>query len=222
LLNNVTRYVLSLGLPEPSLAAMDTPLSSTGLPSLSVGTHSRRFKLIYGSIVCAGVLAFVAYKSVAFMEKHAPRINAAMHNGEISDDSDSEYLGLKIGDNIAALEAPYKGNDWASIRVEVLSREPYLNDLKEQNERFQQRTALEKNAHLGNDDICERLALDEFAPALRNFTKALDSEFSLIKTTPTATKAATASLGALSKQEDEARDQLSTYFDDGKSKGCAK
>jgi hypothetical protein len=43
LLNNVTRYLLSLRLPEPSLAAMDTPLSSTGLTP-SVGTHSRRFK----------------------------------------------------------------------------------------------------------------------------------------------------------------------------------
>src|SRR5579884_1204599 len=68
LLNNTTRYLLSLGLPGPSLAAMDTPLSTTGLTP-SVSTHSRAFKLIYGAIVCVGVLAFAAYKSVDFMEK---------------------------------------------------------------------------------------------------------------------------------------------------------
>jgi len=182
LLNNVTRYLLSLRLPEPSLAAMDTPLSSTGLTP-SVGTHSRRFKLIYGAIVCAGVLVFIAYKSVDFMEKHAPRLNAAMHNAEISDESDGEYAGLQIGKDIEVLSAPYKGNDWATIRSEVLSREPYLSDLKRQNERCQQRTGVEKNANLGNTDVCEQIALDEFVPALNSYTNALDSEFSLMKGT---------------------------------------
>ena len=221
LLNNVTRYLLSLGLPEPSLTAMDTPVSTTGLTP-SVSTHSRTFKLVYGAIVCVGILAFAAYKSVGFMEKHAPRVNAAMHNGGISDESDGEYAGLQIGKDINALESPYKGEDWASIRSEVITREPYLNDLKRQNEKFQQRSPEEKTASLGKDDICKRIALDEFVPALNNFTNALDAEFSLIKATPAATKAAATSLDALSKQEDEARKQLSEYFDDADKKGCNK
>lgn len=221
LLNNIVRYLLSLGLPEPSLAAMNTPLSATGLTP-SVSTHSRTFKLIYGAIVCVGILAFIAYKSVGFMEKHAPRINFAMHNGEISDESDGEYAGLQIGKDINALESPYKGEDWASIRSEVISREPYLNDLRRQNDKFQQRAPEEKTANLGKDDICERIALDEFVPSLNKFTNALNAEFSLIKTTPTPTKAARTSLDALSDQEDEARKQLSTYFDDAHAKGCDK
>ncbi len=221
LLNNVTRYLLSLRLPEPSLTAMDTPLSSTGLTP-SVGTHSRRFKLIYGAIVCAGVLVFIAYKSVDFMEKHAPRLNAAMHNAEISDESDGEYAGLQIGKDIEVLSAPYKGNDWATIRSEVLSREPYLSDLKRQNERCQQRTGVEKNANLGNTDVCEQIALDEFVPALNSYPNALDSEFSLMKGTLKPTQAAATSLDGLSKQEDQARNQPSTYFDDAKTKGCTK
>jgi hypothetical protein len=200
---------------------MDTPLSTTGLTP-SVSTHSRAFKLIYGAIVCVGVLAFAAYKSVDFMEKHAPRINAAMHNGGMSDESDGEYAGLQIGKDINALESPYKGQDWASIRSEVISREPYLNDLKRQNEKFQQRAPEEKTANLGTDDACERIALSEFVPALNNFTNVLDAEFSLIKATPAPTKAARASLDALSDQEDDARKQLSTYFDDEKANGCDK
>ena len=110
LMNNVIRYLLSLRLPEPGLAAMDTSLASTGLTP-TVGTHSRTFKLVYGGIVCVGVLVFVAYKSVDFVEKHAPRLNAAIHNGVISDDSDGEYAGLQIVKDIQALVAPYRGED---------------------------------------------------------------------------------------------------------------
>jgi len=221
LLNNITRYLLSLNLPEPSLAAMNTPLSTTGLTP-NVGTHSRKFKLIYGAIVCAGILVFVAYKSVGFMEKHAPRLNAAMHSGEIGDESDGEYAGLQIGKDIQALSADFKGQDWPAIRSEILSREPYLSDLTRQNERFQKRTAVEKNANLGNGDVCEQIAFDEFVPALNNYTKVLNSEFSLIQTTPKPTNAAVATLDALSKQESEAKSQLSTYFKDANQKGCDK
>jgi hypothetical protein len=221
LLNNITRYLLSLGLPEPSFPAMNTPLAATCLTP-SVSTHSRLFKFVYGGIVCAAVLVFVAYKSVGFMEKRAPRINAAMHGGEISDESDGEYFGIQVGKDIKALGTPFKGQNWAAIRSEVLSREQYLDDLKQQNEKFQQRTVVEKNANLGSHDVCERIALDEFAPALNNYTNVLTAEFSLIRATPEATKVATASLDALSKQEDEARKQLSAYFEDTAAKGCDK
>lgn len=221
LLNNVARYLLSLRLPEPSLAAMDTPLSTTGLTP-NVSTHSRTFKLIYGAIVCIGVAVFGAYKSVDFMEKHAPRINAAMHGGAISDESDGEYAGLQIGKDISALEAPYKGQDWATIRSEVLSRQSYLKDLKRQNERFQQRAPEEKSANLRTDDVCEKIALDEFVPALNSYTKVLDAEFSLIEATPAATKAAATQLDALSKQEDAATRLLSAYYDDAHKRGCDK
>jgi len=221
LLNNITRYLLSLNLPEPSLGAMNTPHSTTGLTP-SVGTHSRTFKLIYGAIVCAGLLVFIAYKSVGFMEKHAPRLNAAMHGGEMGDESDGEYAGLEIGKDIQALSADFQGHDWPAIRSEVLSREPYLNDLKRQNERFQQRTVVEKNANLGSADVCEQIALNEFVPALNHYTNVLDSEFSLIRTTPKPTHASVTSLDALSKQEGEAKSQLSAYFQDAKQKGCDK
>jgi len=221
LLNNITRYLLSLSLREPSLAAMNTPFSSTRqIPN--VGTHSRSFKLIYGAIVCAGVVGFVAYQSVDFMERHVPRINGAMHNGEISDESDGEYAGLQIAKDIEALSAEYKGKGWAAIRSEVLSREPYLNDLKQQNEKFQQRTVVEKNANLGNGDPCEQIALNEFVPSLNKYTNTLDAEFSLIKSTPQPTPLALKSLDDLSSRENEARNQLATYFDSAKAKGCDK
>jgi hypothetical protein len=218
LLNNIARYLLALRLPEPSIAGMNTPLSFIG-STLSVGTN-RRFKLIYGAIVCIGVLVYIAYQSVGFMEKHAPRVNAALHSGELSEDSDMHYAGMKIGDDIKALEAPYKSDGWAAVRSEILSREPYLNDLKLQNERFQQRIVVEKNANLGDNDVCERIALTEFGPALKNYARTLDAEFTLIKNTPEATKTAATSLHDLGKQEDDGVGQLSAYFDDVKTKGC--
>jgi hypothetical protein len=221
LLNNVTRYLLSLSLPEPGPAAMNTPLAATGLTP-SVSTHSRAFKWVYGGTVCVGVLVFIAYQSVEFMEKHAPRLNAAMHGGEISGDSDGEYSGMQIGKDLKALAAPYKGQNWGAIRSEVLSREQFLDDLKQQNEKFQQRKGIEKNANLGSNDVCESIALDEFLPALNNYASVLTAEFSLIKATPEATKAATTSLGTLSKEEDDARKQLAAYFDDSTAKGCDK
>src|SRR5262249_1777547 len=147
-------------------------LASTGFVP-RVNTHNRTFKFIYGTIVCIGILVFVAYRSVDFMEKHAPRINAMMHGGEMSDESDGEYFGLQVGKDIKALGTPYNGKDWVTFRSEVISREPYLSDLNRQNERFQQRTVMEKSANADKDDVCEKIALNEFSPALNNYTNAL-------------------------------------------------
>ena len=120
LVNNVVRYLAALNLPEPGIAAMNTPSSSISTP-ISVSTHSRNFKVIYGAVVGAAILAAVAYSSVDFVEKHAPSVNAAMHNGKITDESDGRYAGLKVGEDIVALTATTKSTDWAGLRSEFLS-----------------------------------------------------------------------------------------------------
>ena len=56
LLNNVIRYLMALGLPEPGIAAMNTPSTSD---SYSVGKHTLRLRVIYATVICAVILGGV-------------------------------------------------------------------------------------------------------------------------------------------------------------------
>jgi hypothetical protein len=68
----------------------------------------------------------------------------------------------------------------------------------------------------------ERIALSQFIPALGDYTRALDQEFSIVKSAPKPTQATISSLDEWGKREDAARQQLSAYFADAKAKGCEK
>ena len=219
LLNNIARYLMALGVAEPGIGAMNTPLAST---SRSVGTHSLRFKLIYGTIVCSVMLVGVAFNSVEFFEKHAPTVNAALHSGEITDESDAQYAGTRIWEDIKALNAPTKtkNTDWAGMRSELLSREPHLNDLKVQNDKLQRRLEIERTQSLGTNDICGRLVLDELGPALKDYTKTLVAEYSIIKDTPVPSQATSALLNDLANQEEEAKQKLRAFIKHDDERGC--
>lgn len=134
LINYVVRYLGALSLPAPSMASVNVPIDAAPRP---VSSGSFKFKLIYGTIICAVLLGILAYHNVGFLEKHAPGINAKLHGGEISDDADAQYSGTKIGDDIVALEADIKSKDWAGVRSEMLSRTSYLVDLTNQNGKLQ-------------------------------------------------------------------------------------
>ncbi len=219
LLNNITRYLLALRLPSPGIAAMNTPIGST---APSVGSGSFTFKLIYGAIVCVIGLGIAAYYNVAFVERHAPAINAKLHNGDISDESDTEYSLTKLTEDVAALVADTKSKNWAGYRSEMLSRAPYLLDLDAQNDKFQRRVAAERDANLGANDICEKLALVELGPALNDYTTVLNDMFSIVKNTTAPTPATAASLDTLSGREDAALRHLKAYFSDVKNHSCDK
>jgi len=189
-----------------------------------IGGLFGRKTIIQATIIGAVILVAGAYNSVDFVEKHAPSVNAAMHSGEITDKSDLEYAVLKIAEDTTALVAPSKSNGWAGLRSQFLSRQPYLNDLKTQNDKIQRRTVIEveRDATKNDADVCERIAFNEFAPALRDYTKALDKEFSILRSAPTPTQAAVSSWDGWSKREGNARQRLLTYFADAEAKGCAK
>jgi len=215
LLNNIIRYLASLSLPEPGIAAMDMPPARPD--PIQVSTCSRKFKFIYGAIIAVVILSVVASQSLQFMEKHAPSVNAAVHSGEISNDADAGYAGMKIGDDINVLAAPIKGEDWTAMRAELLSRQRYLTDLKLRNEKLG-----DADLTLTIKDDCDRIALKELLPALNQYAKALDGEFAVFKSAPSPTPDAAASLTKWSKQEDAARQRLSSYFAESKAKGCDK
>lgn len=218
LLNNVIRYLLALQLEKPGIAAMNTPIGQAAPPA---GAGSFKFKIIYGAIVCVIGLGVAAYYNVDFVEKHAPTVNARLHNGEISNDADAEYSVAKLAEDEKALGADYASKDWAGFRSEMLSREPYLLDLTAQNDKLQRRISLERGTSLGND-VCEKLALDEFGPALNHYAKVQNDAFSYIKSTTTPTPTTDSTLKALTDREDAALRQMHAFFADSKSHGCDK
>jgi hypothetical protein len=188
LINNVYRYFSALSLPAPdasAIALMNSPMTNT--PIAPPQTGFSKFKIIYGAIVCIVALGYLAYNRVEFLEKHAPALNAVLHQGEITDESDSEYAGAKIGHDIAARSAPIKSKEWNEIRTEFLSREATFIDLKTQSDKLQSRMAIERDENLGKDDVCEELSLTKFGPALAAYTAAFEQEFTAVKKASTLT-----------------------------------
>jgi hypothetical protein len=217
LINNVAQYVGAIRLPEPGIAAMATP---NGLTVPSVGAGSFKLKMIYGVIICAVAIGVLAENHVELMEKLAPRINAKLHNGAITDEADGEYSGVQIGKDIQALEADIKSKDWSGIRSELLARENYLQDLNVENTKMQSRAQVELNANLGANDICENLALTEMNPALNDFTAAENSLFLFAKNNTTLTDDNRPNLTLLADQSDSAMNKLQKFYSDSDSHGC--
>ncbi len=220
LINNIREYWSARKLADPGIAAMNVPV---GLNAASVGINrSFAFKLTYGILVWAGVLALIAYNQVAFIEQHAPALNAKMHGGEITDGSDGEYAGLQVGKDIVALEADIKGKTWIDMRTELLERSAYLDDLNAENEKIQSRLAFEHNANLGANDRCEQWSISEFAPALSNYTLAENKLFAVAKNINQITPENSADLKTASDQEDSAIKRLDKVFSESDAAGCGK
>jgi hypothetical protein len=219
LINNVFQYFRASQLEEPGIGAMNTPFVSD---HPFVGSGSFKFKVIYGTIICLVGLGLLAYHNVEFMEKYAPVLNARLHGGEITDEADGEYAGSKIWNDISMLEADYKSKEWKDIRPELLSREPYLTDLKIQNERLQRRMKTERSENLGANDVCEKLALDEMSPALDAYTKSLSEFIAFVKTNAEITQENSGEFELLSNREASTVDQLNQFFADNKKNGCNK
>jgi hypothetical protein len=218
LLNNIGRYLASLTLQEPSLPSIaDFHLGFRSRP-ISVGEGNLQFKLIYGVVIGIALVAVVAYYNVALVQKYAPGLNAAWHGGEIRGEPDAEYAGQRMFGDIAAIDAQTKSQGWAGIRAEYLSRQPYLNDLKAQNARFQLAIAKERAA--GNQDACEQLGIDMLAPAINDYVKATDSFYSLLSSAPRATPEAASQLKTVQDKQDDARTRMSNYFSQSKARGC--
>lgn len=219
LINNIREYWAARKLPDPGIAAMNVPGFIQASP---VADRSFAFKLIYGVIVWTGVLAIIAYHQVDFLEQHAPALNARMHSGEITDDSDGEYAGLQIGKDIAGLDADLKGTTWASKRTELLARQPYLIDLNEQNEKLQNQMARERDANVAVNDKCEQLAINEFAPALNSYTLNENKLFGFVKGAIKINKENSQIFKEVSDQEDNAIQQLQKSYADFDANKCGK
>lgn len=221
LIGNVMEYFKSRGLAEPQSVIANVPFESPSA-AIRVGTPSLKFKLAYGAIIWAIVLAIAAEQSVDIVQKYAPSLNAKLHSGEISDDADAQYTGLKIWGDIRALEAPTKSKDWAGLRAEYLERQSYVDDLATKNAKLQRAVASEKASGSAANDPCEQLAINQLAPALDEYANASEQFFSILKSTTGPTKEMQGLLDPILNREKDAGDRMSNYFSQSNAAGCEK
>lgn len=221
IVSNFYQFFKSLGLPEPPVAVANVPYDLSGV-TVRVGTPSLKFKLIYGLVIWAVILGFVAEQSVGLVERYAPSLNATLHRGAITDDADAQYAGTKINEDIAALEAETQGKGWLATRTELLAREPVLNDLKTQNGKFQDAIARERANGVMERDPCEQLAGNQLAPALNDYVNQESQFLSILKSNVKLDENAAASIQAIVKQEQTDGDQMSNYTSASKAQGCFK
>ncbi|HKW88221.1 MAG TPA: hypothetical protein VJN21_05640 [Candidatus Acidoferrales bacterium] len=211
LVNNLVQFLKSFKLPEVPAVMANVPYDSP-TAHIHVGTPSLRFKLAYGAIIWIIVLAFAAEQSVNLVQKYAPSLNAKLHSGEITDEADAQYAGLKIWGDITALQAQTKRKDWPGLRAEFLARQPYLDDLVATNAKLQYAVASEQANGTAANDPCEQLAISQLAPAINEYTNASQQFFSLLKSTAAPTQEAQGSMDTIINREQEADDRMSKYF----------
>jgi len=157
---------------------------------------------------------------VDFFEKHAPKLNAALHSGEISTSGDGEYVLTKWVDDRNKLDDDMKDGDWPLVREEMLKRKPYLEDLVLENEKFQRCVTVEADSHLDVNDPCESLTIHEAAPLIAEATRVEQEFFGFVERTTTVTpKDGTAIDQILDKQKEISR-RLSEFHEHWQAKGC--
>jgi hypothetical protein len=165
-------------------------------------------KLIYGIIVWSGVLLVIAYFQVGVTEKYMPALNAAMHGHGIEDEFDMNYILVKIQTDMSALESASDGSAWVATRSDLLQKEANLIDLEAQNAKLQPRMVLQRAQGLGANDSCERWALNEFGPALKNYTAAERAFFAAAKANRAITPENDLAIQAILDQEGESSRRL--------------
>jgi hypothetical protein len=199
LISNTYNYLKSIRLPEAGLP-VDSQFEA---PVPKIGEGNIWFKLIYGATVWLIIGILIASESVDFFEKHAPKVNAILHSGEITSESDAGYGGTKISEDFAALDADYKGKTLAERRKELLDRQPFLDDLSAVNDKFQRHAVDERAGKVDANDVCEQAALNEWLPALDSYVKAETAIFRAVKSSPDPSVLT----HDLLKQEDSAADR---------------
>jgi len=170
-------------------------------------------------LVVGGAFAVVD-ENVDFFEKHSPKLNAAIHSGEITTEGDAEYQGTKWAEDVGKLEANIDGDGWQAVRDALLKRKPYLDDLVDRNDKMQSRLKVEADKHLDQNDICEGLAIHEAGPVMDEYTKLEQEMYWLLAKTATPTKEDLTKMSEIADEAAAVLKKLTEYNDHAKAKGC--
>ena len=169
-------------------------------------------------VIGAGVA--VIDEHVDFFERHAPKLNAAFHGGEITTTGDLEYDITKWFDDKRKLEDVDTGDDWKAMRREVLERKPYLDDLVLQNEKFQRRAKLEADAHLDVNHPCANLSIHELAPLIAQTTRVEQEFYSSVESSEQLTQEVTARMRKIDDERAEIKNRFSELNVHWHANGC--
>lgn len=204
-------------LKESGVGAEDTRDNSVVSALPSARPRSLRFGAVPPVIMCVALLATIVYHQARIKENE----RFAALRAQIDKESD-QSVALQIQKDFAVLVKDYKADDWSGFRSELLSREPYLIDLKAQSDKVQRRLMARRNANLNPNDICEQLELDEGEPALEAVIKAQGGLLSFVKSTIQLTADKKSVLLFLDFQNKSAWQQWDQYIADENSHGCNK
>jgi hypothetical protein len=210
-----TYFLNDRKLKRAEVDAMDTPVSSVQSTRASAGLHSFKFEAVPVVIICVVLLVIIAYHQERAEEKRtSDLLTARLHEAE------EESVALQIRKDFAALVKDYKAKNWSEYRSELLSREPYLTDLKAQNNEAQRELVARRTANLDSNDTCGRLEIDEGEPALQAIMKAQDELMYFSKNTIELSADKTSALRLLSIQDTSAWKKWDQYIADKHSHGC--
>jgi len=178
-----------------------------------------RFAVLTILLLIGGIGAIID-ENVDFFEKYAPKINAALHSGEITSTGDGEYNIAKWLEDRGKLDADFQSKDWQTYRQEVLRRKPYLDDLMQRNDTIQRRLQVEAAQHLDANDPCESVTIHEGGPIIAKYTQTEKEFYSLMKKSETPTPKVKAELDELDNKDAELKKQLSEFSEHWQAKGC--
>lgn len=221
ILGNLYHYLKSIGLPPPDPLVNNLPLG-TKPAGVKVGSVSTSVKIVYGLAVWAVLAGIIAFSSVGWLEQHAPWVNAKLHGGEISQDSDADYALMKAKQDLDALSAEVKVHGWQGFRGEYLGRESYLTDLKAQNAKIQRAAVQDRASSPVQKGSCDDIILNEYLPALDKLVTAIDREFAFAKANSAIDDSGIAAFNQLSDNEIAQRANINHAATRYQQNGCKK
>ena len=132
LLFNIVSYLRTLSLPEPDIAAMDSPLETSG--TVTGGDRSFKFKVIYGVIIWTIALVLLLQGAPKMLDKYAPKLNAYLHSGTPTTEADMDYRidhlvkSFKAYGSLVEAACPEKAS-FKQCRAQMLNARPVLDDM---------------------------------------------------------------------------------------------
>lgn len=155
-------------------------------------------------IICVALIAAIAYRIERSDEDNrAKKIMDALHSEETQKD-------------FSFLVKDYEAKDWDGFRDEILSRERYLVDLKEQDQYIRLRLHKEQNG----SDNCGQLELDKGEPALQGVITTHEGLVSFAKDNTVLTEDSEPVLRSLLTRDDNAWQRWNHYLADMRKQGC--
>ena len=128
---------------------------------------------------------------------------------ELRDDALDASSAAKLEDDFLSLNMDYDADDWGEFRTELLSREHYLDDLKEKDRRIQ----LLLREEPAESDKCGRLG----EQSLQGVITAEENLMSFAKTNTVLTDDSSTSARSLMAQSRSASQQWNSYVDNIKT-----